>query len=460
MTISKLFEVRRPTPWVLEVPKGYPSTNPELIMGMELEIEGCPSSDGWYAKRLNPLGWTVTTDNSLRGNNVNTNGNLVEGNAFEFISRPMAAQTLAFSLEEFFKVTSFNEKNYSDRTSVHIHANCTDLSVEQVSTLALAYTVAEDILFRFVGENRENNIYCIPWNQCRMNYDIVQKMADHPNETVRRWQKYTALNLLPLQEHGTVEFRHMNGTPDLKKLHTWINLIGSLFAFATKTELTALIEEIKRLNSTSEYESFFHRVLGDNLPYTDEYRASLESGVLSAKYSLINWKRANKIGLSGGTTVNFEEQLEAMAAAPVRRAGARRSLAEMQAAAVAEGARNPLAQAFRQPPAAPMWGQPAPAEAPTRPPETNRVNPWPLTGHRVWLSDRHAQGRQLNDAENRTLLETANRLGNSYRVRTDPVFGMYLDIIAQPPANSTMLTVANLMMQDEHHEEPEVDTDF
>lgn len=294
-TIKEIFGMRVPAPWALK--GAVECANPDLMMGVELEVENCQNGQDWYQDRTGKFGWTTTVDNSLRGVNVTTGANAgINGNAFEFISKPMKSSTLLYSMEEFFKVTGFNDKNYTDRCSVHVHVNCTDLTPDQISSVALVYSVVEDILFRFVGQDRENNIYCLPWSQCRMNHDMVDKITSNVDRTSRSWQKYTALNLIPLRSQGTVEFRQMHGTADMKKLTTWINLIGCIFKYGTTTELTELIKEIKALNSTSEYEVFFGRVLGNYLPYTTDYRASLEGGIISAKYGLINWKKEKKEG--------------------------------------------------------------------------------------------------------------------------------------------------------------------
>lgn len=307
MTISKHLGRPQPNPYKI-ADVATTGSNPNLLLGCELEIERCPYNGGTYEEILKGLGWNITTDNSLRGDNIQRAGTAGEiaGHAYEFVSEPMQQSTLLHSLREFFRKTEFSARNYTDRTSVHIHVNCLDLTYDQLSSVALLYTVVEEVLFKFVGNNRENNIYCIPWYMCRLNYDIVAKMEANSIDTIRRWQKYTALNLLPIHSQGTVEFRHMHGTADIDKLTTWINLIGSIFAYATATELTALINEIKELNSTSEYDVFFHKVLGGYLEYNDDYRASLEAGVIVAKYGLINWKKEKKaeVPIEGGIAMN------------------------------------------------------------------------------------------------------------------------------------------------------------
>lgn len=257
-------------------------TNPELVMGVEIETENCRHGAGTYGDRLSGLGWQVTTDGSLRGV------------AFEFISLPMKHKHLIPQLEAFYKVTGFTEDNYTDRCSIHVHVNCTDLTVDQLSSVALIYSIFEETLFSFVGNNRDSNIYCIPWNQCRYNTRIVNNINRSLSVVPKQWQKYTALNLVPLQSIGTVEFRHMHGSANIPKITTWLNLIGSIFQYATRTEFAEVTTTIKQLNTFSNYEQFFHQVFGELLPYTDATHRTMEEGVISAKLGLIGYDPSKK----------------------------------------------------------------------------------------------------------------------------------------------------------------------
>jgi hypothetical protein len=152
-----------------------------------------------------------------------------------------------------------------------------------------------------------------------------------------------------------VEFRQMHGTADMKKLTTWINLIGCIFKYGTNTELTELIKEIKSLNSTSEYEVFFGRVLGNYLPYTPDYRTSLEGGIISAKYGLINWKKDKK------------EAKDASAGSAVYNTDWPAPIDDVE-----EDEEEPERPMFRQVPV---------------PPPHNRFIPWPPVGTRLPILD-------------------------------------------------------------------------
>lgn len=280
--LNKFFSV--PNPDTRTYHRTIDAVNPGLVIGLELETENCGrrSATAWQGG-AEDFNFRVDRDGSLRGT------------AYEFISHPMRSEHALPALQDFLIWSGFNDDNYSDRCSVHVHVNCTDLEMEQISNVALLYTVAEDILFEFVGGNRESNIYCIPWAHCRAHFDLIQSFLSNPTSQLKKWNKYTALNLIPLSSYGTVEFRQMHGTADFDKLQRWINIIGSIFRMAKETELNALIAEIKTLNTTSQYEQFFQRMIGGNLPYNDKYRSKMEEGVIFAKYSLISLsKKSNK----------------------------------------------------------------------------------------------------------------------------------------------------------------------
>jgi len=198
------------------------------------------------------------------------------------------------ALSDFFKYTKFTEENYSDRCSVHVHVNCTNMRMEQISSVTLLYTIAEEILFEYVGHYRDTNIYCIPWSDCRAQFDLVSEFLGNPTTHLKSGISTRPLNLLPLTTQGTMEFRQMHGTSDHAKLTRWINIIGGMFKTAMEVPMDDLVKEIKTLNSTSQYESFFNRLVSSQLPYTEAYRQRLEAGVIMAKYSLIGLDKAGK----------------------------------------------------------------------------------------------------------------------------------------------------------------------
>lgn len=296
--VGEVFGIPSPKPY-----KGKQNpdkvTNPDLMVGMELEVENLPHGMGWYQDHSAPF-WTVVEDGSLRP----------RGESWEFVSKPALLGTALAELRILVEKMKWTDRNYSDRCSVHVHTNVLDFTQEQVANLALVYPVVEAILFQYVNHHkkqeeqgycRDTNLYCIPWSSCRMNRNFIEKFFDNPavfvpdrrGLGVRAWEKYTALNFLPIAEHGTVEWRHMHGTADMEKLTTWLNIVGSIMKFCKENTFDDIVKTIKVLNDVSTYQQFFTAVLGGVLEYKAEYRSPMAEGVINAKYSLINWE-ANK----------------------------------------------------------------------------------------------------------------------------------------------------------------------
>lgn len=288
VTIGVAWGHKAPTPYRTRLSDVKRVVNDNILCGVELEIESTGNSAGYYHDHVTEF-WNVTEDGSLRP----------RGESWEFVSRPATIGVALTEMEYFFQKFKFtDERNYSDRTSVHVHTNVQDWTYEQLAGLSLIYPVFESVLFQYVnhykkreeqGYCRDTNLYCIPWSDCRHNRNFVQKFLNQAS-IIRNWQKYTALNFLPIQDKGTVEWRHMHGTADMEKLTTWFNIIGAIMQYCKNTSFDEVVKTIKVLNDVSTYQQFFSAVLLDTLPYDETYRRLMAEGVVNAKYSLINWE--------------------------------------------------------------------------------------------------------------------------------------------------------------------------
>lgn len=190
----------------------------EEIVGIEVEVEN------QNHRRPTARCWTVTEDGSLRNGGV------------EFVSRPIKAKDAPAAIQHLFKGDFDQDYCFSPRTSVHVHLNMLDVPTEKVVDLLLIYSLFEKSLYRFVGKGRWKNIYCTPITESLLLMGIAERGLG------ATWEKYTGLNLLPLRDKGTIEFRHMHGTIDAKKLCIWIDLITRLKAYV----LSHKTEDIRR----------------------------------------------------------------------------------------------------------------------------------------------------------------------------------------------------------------------
>lgn len=273
MTIASDYGLSMPMVYTHNKAVPLKCADPSLLYGVELEIENVP-----HWGDLVVQGMSAVEDGSLRNHGR------------EFITLPATYSVLMHILERFFTKAKLSDDNYSERCSVHVHANCLDMELDQVAGVCLLYQVFERLLYAFVGNDRDRNIFCIPWDQTTLTYQAITNLNAKAGGP-RHWQKYTGLNIIPLADKGTLEFRQMNGTYDLERIGQWLNLIGSMYAYAKKTPLEKIKEEFVNLNTTSAYTNMTENVFTDwayILMSVPGYKLSLEEGVLNMKYSLMN----------------------------------------------------------------------------------------------------------------------------------------------------------------------------
>ncbi len=280
----------------------YPAgPDPLLVMGVELEIENTSEEAGGLR------GFRVERDGSLRNN------------GWEFITLPMYYNMLSERLEKFFEINTFTENNYSERCSVHVHANCRDLTLDQIASIVLIYQAVEKLLFNFIGEDRDKNIFCVPLSETTITYRLIERIADKSYNVFRDWNKYTALNLMPLcnAEQGTIEFRHMAGTCNVDFILAWLRIISRIFAAVRNTDLDYWKTRLSGLNSNSRYQGLIVDIFQDEAPLllTPGYEYLLEEGVLLVKYSLMSNKKVNKFIVDEAQVTN--EALMATTIAPM-----------------------------------------------------------------------------------------------------------------------------------------------
>jgi hypothetical protein len=210
--------------------------NKQLVLsdchiGIEIEVEG---RGAIHNSVMDSLYWQSIEDHSLRNNGREL-----------VLRQPTMGDGLIEALDELDNIVDSGRVDYSSRTSVHVHVDVRDMSVEQLFTLLFFYIYIEKALFNYVDEGREDSNYCIPWwktEQLKGSlYNIYKAMTeDNPtsirDEIASHMTKYSALNLLAINRFGSVEFRHHYGTHDKHRLLEWINILMSLKEQALKID--------------------------------------------------------------------------------------------------------------------------------------------------------------------------------------------------------------------------------
>lgn len=199
------------------------------FVGLECEIESIESHGN-----AGNMKWHVTNDGSLRNN------------GFEYISPPVTvpdAQAMFKGLHGSIKV---GPHAFTQRTSIHVHANCANMSQTQVKDAIRLYALYEEAFFLMCSSDRRDNIHCTPLTETYLPSIYSMSLGS----MVSRWHKYTALNIKPISKYGTIEFRHMHGHDDPVLLNEWLTIITRLLEVAKKSPLdnSYLTEEKMRSN--------------------------------------------------------------------------------------------------------------------------------------------------------------------------------------------------------------------
>lgn len=277
-------------PFVWTTQQGY--------VGIEIEVENITNQVPTTAY------WSAKPDGSLRNNGM------------EYVSVPLAVKQIQLAIEHLYDAMySSNNPDFSNRTSVHIHVNCRDMTQDQVYNFILLYAIFEKHFFSVAGTKRLNSIYCVPLFRC----NILRGAKDVIYGQSPSWQKYCAINLLPLIPnnqtgcYGTIEFRHLYGTANPKDLMLWINDILCLRKWAMTYEKQWLLDQIKEMNTTSQYLGMYNTVFeGGRKVLTD--KRDFEDCISNVKRELFGntywdtlkrsdmspyWALANKMGIRG-----------------------------------------------------------------------------------------------------------------------------------------------------------------
>jgi hypothetical protein len=236
----------------------FPVVDKNTYLGIEVEVENVQTF-----QNISPY-WRIIEDGSLRNNGR------------EFITPPIRAWRVEQALTTLFEQQINKDVDFSERTSIHIHMNIRTLTVAQLEALVITYLLFERSMFNFVEKRRYNSVFCVPICETQMGKYLDRLILN--GNPIFSWQKYTALNLLPITEKGTIEFRHMQGTKDIKKLMTWINLILCLKKFALRNDPEYIWHRVTTLNTTSEYRMFGEEVFGTLIEeiYTNNFNNEVE----------------------------------------------------------------------------------------------------------------------------------------------------------------------------------------
>jgi len=235
--------------------------------GIEIELEKFPAN--WAMGRGSPTA-VQKTDGTLRDNGR------------EIVSLPLLYYQAPVWLWNCYTNVVPKTAVSSQRCSTHIHTNVLDMSLSQFASFLLLYTAYENVLFNFCDPGRKGSIFCAPIQDTNT-FQILWAMVLNGGLMNQRVEKYAAFNAQPLSgrnDHGvrgTVEFRHLDGCTDPKRLFDWLTMIHSMRTFASVVPFDVVSERLLSLNSNSEYDVFTQDVF---MPSVHDHVLSPDLGEL------------------------------------------------------------------------------------------------------------------------------------------------------------------------------------
>lgn len=132
----------------------------------------------------------------------------------------------------------------SNTTSVHVHLNFLNNSWIELANFWCTYFLVENLLQKIAGPDRLSNLFAMPLCDAEGELDGLLTLVRHIGILQHRKlslspenYKYAALNLCNLTKLGTMEVRSLEGTTDIKRIETWVNILLSIKDFSCQKDL-------------------------------------------------------------------------------------------------------------------------------------------------------------------------------------------------------------------------------
>lgn len=221
-------------------------------VGIEIECEGN------NLKYVNERGWKTVDDNSLRGEFPNSRCEWVLKKPIDIQDALPAMQWLEDSQKEAKLAFSF-------RTSVHVHVNVQQLTVNQIMNMAYTYFICETVVMNYCAPHRRGNRFCLRMEDAEGIQSFLIKFITcneerlhllNPNDAIR----YAAFNFEAMWKYGSVEFRGLEGTLSPERINNWAGALVNIREFAKRFKNIQQIHDFFVKNSPN---MFLDSVLGN-----------------------------------------------------------------------------------------------------------------------------------------------------------------------------------------------------
>ncbi|QDH46729.1 hypothetical protein LAh8_1 [Aeromonas phage LAh_8] len=225
-------------------------------VGVEIEVER------FNNRRARLRYWNLVSDGSLRNNGqeFTFRGALGGKDAFDAISE---IDTLLYQANPELNI----------RCSTHVHVDVRDMTVPQLKRMILAYAFYESFLFNQSGRHRMKSNFCMPLCIAEGLTHILMDYwgntdADFIFNVTDRWDKYSAINLIPIRSYGSVEFRIAEGKSKSGQLLRLVNRFLALKEIAVEKDMSD--REFLDFLRETDYRMIFRKGIRRQVAFTEE----------------------------------------------------------------------------------------------------------------------------------------------------------------------------------------------
>lgn len=241
-------------------------------IGIENELEGIGPA-GEIMPLNNSKFWTDKVDDSLRS-----------GTEFVLV-KPVSIFHLSEAIEEFFRIIRNYNPRTSIRTSTHIHVNVQTKTVREVYNIIIAYYLIEELLIMTQPKERIGNLFCLRMKDSNAIFQFLKQSLVPEYEYFFSFfreenHKYSALNLCPVLQLGSLEFRFLAAILSEKEMLRWSVLFYELVSVASKIDMTKLLD----LYDTIPVKQFLRQLLPSSPWVYEGYTSGALNELLHTNY--------------------------------------------------------------------------------------------------------------------------------------------------------------------------------
>lgn len=201
-------------------------------VGVEIEVEG----------RNLPVdvrgAWECVNDGSLR------NGYEYR---FVFPQRPEDVSGALDSLFDYFRKAETVLEN-SNRCSTHVHISVQGRKINEITSSIVLWCTFEEILIKYCGEERQKNHFALSSSDANGLISAWRGFLQTGRAAFPNGLKYSALNILPIYDKGSIEIRVGAAADDYEGVNKWVTLCYALTDYAMERfknpqDLSAVLSE-------------------------------------------------------------------------------------------------------------------------------------------------------------------------------------------------------------------------